>query len=138
MQVGLPRPLRSLGQELQQYAAGAPAMPWAVAAPPFLADRKPHARRNLFGAQKIFVRRIFETAAVERHQTLVAAHLRPLIDGHRKMALAEQRAGTLAVPEPSRIETRIGAQAIRRLEIDDQERNRAIGVGLQDEATIEL
>ena len=32
-------------------------------------------------------------AAVERHQALVAAHVRALVDGHGEMAVAEQRAG---------------------------------------------
>ena len=36
------------------------------------------------------------------------------------------------------IEARIGAQAIRRLEIHDQERHRAVGLGLQDEAAVEF
>ena len=84
------------------------------------------------------MRGVFQTAAFERHQPLIAAHVRPLIDGHRQMALAEQRAGILAVLEPLGIEARIGAQAIRRLEVDDQERHRAVGLGLQNEAAVEF
>ena len=81
---------------------------------------------------------VFEAAAFERHQALVAAHVRSLIDGHREMALAEQRAGVLTGLEPLRVEARIGAQAIRRLEIDDQKRHRAIGLGLQNETAVEF
>ena len=84
------------------------------------------------------MRGVFEIAAVERHQALIAAHVRALVDGHGEMALAEQRAGILAVLQPLRIIARIGAQAIGRLEIHDQERHRAVGLGLQDEAAVEF
>ena len=67
-------------------------MPGAVAATPFLADREPHPGRDLFGAQEIFMRRVFEVAALERDQALIAAHIRALVDGHREMTLAEQLA----------------------------------------------
>ena len=40
--------------------------------------------------------------------------------------------------EPRGVEARIGAQAIRRLEIHDQKRHRAVSPGLQDEAAIEF
>ena len=43
-----------------------------------------------------------------------------------------------AVLQPPRVVARIGAQAIGRLEIDDQERHRAVGLGLQDEAALEF
>ena len=84
------------------------------------------------------MRGVFQIAAFERHQPLIAAHVRALIDGHGEMALAEQRAGILALLQPRRIEARIGAQPIRRLEIHDQERHRTIGLGLQDEAAVEF
>ena len=138
MQIGLPRALRRLGQELQQHAAGAPAMLAAIAAAPFLADREPHPGRDLLGAQEIFMRGVFQTAAVERDQALVAAHVRALVDGHGEMALAEQRAGVLALLQARGVEARIGAQPVGRLEVDDQERHRAVGPGLQDEAAVEF
>src|SRR4051794_40849937 len=101
MQIGLPRPLRRLGQKLQEHAAGAPAMFWTgAAAAPFFADREPHPGRNLLRTQKILVRGVFQAAALERDQALVTAHVGALIDGHRKVALAEQRAGALALLEP--------------------------------------
>ena len=40
--------------------------------------------------------------------------------------------------EPACIEPRIGAQGIRRGEIDDDHRDRTVGLGLQDEAALEL
>ena len=84
------------------------------------------------------MRGVFQAAAFERHHPLIAAHVRPLIDGHGKMPASEQRAGILALLEPLRIEPRIGAQAIRRLEVDDHERYRAIGLGLKNEAAFEF
>jgi len=62
---------------LQQHAAGTPAAFQALAAAPFLADRKPHAGRDLLGAQKIFTRGVFKTTAIERYQTLIAVHVGP-------------------------------------------------------------
>ena len=84
------------------------------------------------------MRGVFETAAFERDQALIAAHVRALVDGHGEMAVAEQRAGILAVLQPRRVEPRIGAQPVRRLEIDDQERHRTVGLRLQDEAAVEF
>ena len=80
-----------LRQELQQHAAGAPAMARAaVAGDQLLGDRETHARRDLLGAQEIFVRGVFERAALERDHALVAAHVGALVDGHGEMAVAEQ------------------------------------------------
>ena len=138
MKIGLPRPLQRLGQKLQQHSAGAPATPEAVAAAPFLTDCQPHPGRNLFRAQEILMRGVFQAAAFERHHPLIAAHVRTLIDGHGKMPASDQRAGILALLEPLRIEPRIGAQAIRRLEVHDHERHRTIGLGLQNEAALEF
>ena len=108
------------------------------AAAPFLADRKPHPGRDLFGAQKIFMRGVFQGAAFERHQALVAAHVRALVDGHGKMAMPEQRAGGHAILQARGIEARIGAQFVGRLKIHDEERHRTVGLGLQDEAAVEF
>ena len=140
IEVGLPRAFRRLRQELHQQAAGAPAMLRlvAIAAAPFLADREPHLRRNLLRTQKIFVCGVLEAATLQRHQPLIAAHVRALIDGHGEMAMTEQRAGIRCLAEPRLVEPRIGAQPVRRLKIDDQERHRSVGLGLQDEAAVEL
>ena len=81
---------------------------------------------------------VFEAAALQRHQALIAAHVRPLVDGHRQMPLAEQRAGILPVLQPGGVEAGIGAQPVGRLKIHHHERDRAIGLGLQDEAAVEL
>ena len=48
------------------------------------------------------MRGVFERAAVERDQALIAAHVGALVDGHGEMALAEQRAG-IRKPSCSRL-----------------------------------
>ena len=94
VEIGDTRTLRRLGQELQKDAAGAPAMIGAaLARAQFLGHRQPHPRRDLLGAVKIFMRRVFQRPALERDQALITAHVRALIDGHGEMAFAEQRAG---------------------------------------------
>src|SRR6516165_4900729 len=88
-----PRAFWRLGQELQQKAAGSPAMTRAISArPQFLRHREAHARGDLLGAQKILMRRVFETLALERDDALVAGGVRSLVDGHGEMATAQQRA----------------------------------------------
>ena len=84
------------------------------------------------------MRGIFEAAAVQRDQALISAHVLALIDGHAQMALAEQLAGTEPVLQARSIEARIGAQPIGRLEVDDQKRYRAVGLGLQQETAVEF
>ncbi|MGY3405077.1 hypothetical protein ACVWZV_001190 [Bradyrhizobium sp. GM5.1] len=85
---------------------------------------------------------VFEAAAVERDQALVAAHVGALVDGHGEMAVAQQRAGMRAsifgLAESRGVVARIGAQAIRRLIVHDQERHRTVGLGLENEAALEL
>ena len=115
----------------------------ALAGAELLGDREPHPRRDLLGAQEIFVRGVFQRAAVERHQALVAAHVRPLVDGHGEMALAEQRAGVGLGRSDRRgdavlVETGAGADLVGRGEIDDQHAHRAVALGLQDEAAVDL
>ena len=84
MEVGHPRALRRLGQELQQHAAGPPAV--AGAGRHLLADREPHPGRDLLRAFEVFVRGVLQAAAVERDQALVAARVGALVDGHGEMA----------------------------------------------------
>src|SRR5713101_4896721 len=91
-----------LGQELQQHAAGAPAVMWAAAAGPQLFGHgKSHLGGDLFGAQEVFMCGLFEAAARKSNETLVAAHVRPLIDRHGKMAAAQKIAGRNAPSLPS-------------------------------------
>ena len=108
-----------------------------------LGDREPHARRDLLGAQEIFVRGILERAALERDQPLVAAHVGALVDGHREMAAAEQRARIgLARGHRGRdallVEARAGPHLAGRDEVDHQHAHRPVGLRLQDEAALEL
>ena len=84
------------------------------------------------------MRRVFQAAAFQRHQTLIAAHVRALIDGHGEMAVAEQRTGIRRIAEPRLVETGIGSEPVRRLKVDNQERHRSVGLGLKDEAAVEL
>ena len=109
----------------------------------FLGDRKPHARRNLLRARKVFVRGLLEIAAFERDKPLVAAHLRTLVDGHGEMAVTEQLAGRCGVGGDRRgdalgIEAGAGPHLARRGEIDHQHAHRSVALGLQDEAAIEF
>ncbi len=115
----------------------------AAARAQFLGDRQPHPRRDLLGAVEIFVRRVFQRAALERHQALVAVHIRALVDGHGEMAFAEQRAGVgLAVGDRRGdavlVEARAGAHLAGRGEIHHQHAHRAVGLRLQDEAAVDL
>ena len=109
-----------------------------------LGDREPHPRRDLLGAQEIFVRGVLEAAAFERDQALVAAHVGALVDGHGEMAVAEQRAADRPCRPRSR---RRRASASKRAqartlpgvrEVDHQHAHRPVGLGLQDEAALEL
>ena len=50
---------------------------------------------------------LFQRAAMQRHQALVAAHMGALVDGQGEMAIAEQRAGTQALGEPRDAASRI-------------------------------
>jgi hypothetical protein len=100
MQVGLPRRSGALGRNCSSMP---PARQRCFGRRRRRAiPRRPRAApgRDLFGAQEIFMRGVFEIAAVERHQALIAAHVRPWSMVMRKMALAEQRAGILAVLQP--------------------------------------
>ena len=89
------------------------------------------------------MRRFLETLALERHDALVAAAVGALVDGHGEIAGPEQLAGSRACAgterlEPVLVEPRGGAQAVRRVEIDDDHVDGAVGLGLQLEAPLEL
>ena len=89
------------------------------------------------------MRGVFQRAAFERDQALVAARVGALVDGHGEMAVAEQRAGRgLAgldgAGHPRRVEARAGAHRAGAAEIDHQHADRAVGLGLQDEAAVDL
>ena len=144
MKIGLPRPLGRSGQELQQYAAGAPVPARAIGAgPEFFGHRQAHAGRNLLRARKIFMRGLFEVAAFQRHQPLIAAHFRTLIDGHGEVAAAEQLAGRGGVGgdrlgDAFGVEAGAGPYLAGRGEIDHQHAHRPVALGLQDEAAVEF
>ena len=115
----------------------------AFAGAQFLGDREPHAGRDLLGAMEIFVRGVFERAAVERDQSLVAAGVGPLVDGHGEVAFAEQGAAVGRVVGDRRrdarlVETRAGAHLAGRGEVHHQHAHRAVALRLQDEAALDL
>ena len=115
----------------------------ALAGAQFLGHRQPHPRRDLLGAMEIFVRGVFQRAAFERDQALVAVHVGALVDGHGEMAVAEQRAGIGLAGGDRRgdailVEARAGAHLAGRGEIHHQHAHRPVGLGLQDEAAVDL
>ena len=130
------------GHELHEHAAGAPRRA-RLAAARELRHGDPHRGRDLLGLLEVGVRHLFEAVALERDDALVAVHVDALVDGHREMALAEQLAGLgLAALDRARhrvgVEAGIAAQAVRRVEVDDDQVHRPIGLGLEDEAALEL
>src|SRR5262249_895153 len=67
IEIGNTRSFGGPRQELQHDAAGAPAVRGtARSRAQFLGDRKPHPGRDLLRANKIFLRYIFQRAAIER------------------------------------------------------------------------
>ena len=89
------------------------------------------------------MRGLFEVAAFERHQALIAAHLRALVDGHGEMAVAEQLAlarGAVGdrLVDARGIEAGAGPHLAGRGEIHHQHAHRSVALGLQDEAAVDL
>ena len=138
------RPFRRLRQELQQQAAGPPAVAGAVGArPQLLGHRQAHAGRDLLRAQEIFMRGVLEVLAFERDDALVAGGVGPLVDGHGEMAAAEQRAGIGRARrdgggDARGVEAGAGAHLAGRGVVDDQHPHRPVALGLQDEAALEF
>src|SRR5258708_12482685 len=73
----------------------------AATTPQLFGHGKSHLGGDLFGAHEVFMCGLFETAARKRDETLVAAHVRPLIDRHGKVAAAHKIAGRDAPSPPS-------------------------------------
>ena len=93
IEIGNARTFRRLRQKLQHNSAGAPAVGGpSRSGAQFFCDCEAHPRRNLFGSEEIFMCHVLQGAAVEGDQPLIADHVGSLVDGHRKMALAKQRA----------------------------------------------
>src|SRR3954468_17607436 len=107
---------------LHSPGAASPTPAAAAGADP-LGDGKPHPRRDLLRLAEILVRRLLEALALERHDALVAAALRALVDRHRQDALAEEIGGLPGAGAERRdlagIEACRRAQAVGGVEIDD-------------------
>ncbi len=89
------------------------------------------------------MRRLFEAAAIERDQALIAVHVAALIDGHGEMAAAEQfAAGGLAGRDRGRdalaVEARTGPHPPAGHVVDHQHAHRPVALRLQDEAAVEF
>ena len=108
-----------------------------------LGDRQTDECRHLLGLLEVGMGDILEGTALERHDALIAIHVDALVDGHRQMPLAEQLAG-LGFAQLDRLLHRIGieagiaAEAVRRVEVDDDQVHGTVGLRLQDEAALEL
>ena len=94
--------------------------------------------RQLLGLAEIGVRGVHQGLAIERDDALVAVLVGAAVDGHGDVALAQQRtlvAAALGFGEAGvgLVEVGIAAQLARRHEVGDQEIERAVGLGLQDE-----
>src|SRR5713226_6099171 len=126
----------------------------AVTTPQLFGHGKSHLGGDLFGAQEVFMRGLFEAATRKGNETLVAAHVRPLIDRHGKVAAAQKvaRRHTPSLPSPAcgggkggghvaenrRIELGAGPHLSGAAVIHHDHAHPAIGLGLQDETTVEF
>src|SRR5262245_33718466 len=133
--------MRLIRQKLQDHPAGAPTMATALTAGNLLANRQPHTGRYLFGAQKIFMRRMFEAFTLDGHQALITPAFRTVIDGHRQVSMAKKAA--LIIPagrdccrHAFLIETGAGAYIAWCAKVNNEHVDRSIGLRLQDEATL--
>ena len=130
-------------QELQKKAPGPPAVPGAITiGSELLGYGQAYSRRNLFRAQKVFVRGMFEVLALQRHDSLVSCRVGALVDGHCQMALTKQCARTRTArcdrsSDPTRIESGAGAHLVRSSVIDHQHPHRTVALRLQNEAALE-
>ena len=89
------------------------------------------------------MRCIFQRAAIERDQALIAVHVRALVDGHREMTLTKQRGAIRLARRDHRchailIEARAGAHFAGRREVHDQHPHRTVALRLQNEAAVNL
>ena len=74
----------------------------------------------------------------ERHHALIALGVRAPVDGHGEMALAEQPTIGGKLGQPLGREPCIAAQASRHLIVGDEQIDRPVGRGLQDELAFEF
>lgn len=126
-------------QELDQESAGTIAV---GAVGELLGHREADLSRDLFGLAEILMGRLFQALAFQGHNTLVAAEIVALVDGHGEVALPDQigilERGAPQSFDPRGVESCRGAQAVGRLEIHHDHLHRTIGLGLELEPALEL
>ncbi len=98
---------------------------------------------QLLGLAEIGERGVGQAAARQRHDALIALHLLARIDGDGEMPAAEQRAFVEAAVGGGRGKARlvaahVAAHAPGSLEVDDEEVEDAVGLGLHDELAVEF
>src|SRR3990170_3292194 len=93
---------------------------------------------ELLGLSEIGIGGLGQAIALERHHALIALGLEPAVDGHGEMAVTEQPPVGRKRRKPLRREARIAAQASRHLIVGDQEIDRSVGRGLEDELALEF
>ena len=97
---------------------------------------------DLFRLIEIFVRRIDKRVTGEADNALVALHASPWIDGHGEMSVAEKRLWCAGAVHGARdivaIVVGIAPDVARRAVMNDEEADRPIGLGLQDELAVEF
>ena len=91
---------------------------------------------QLLGLAEIGVGSLGQGLAFERHHALIALGLDAAVDGHGEMTLAEQPPVGGKLGHPLGREARIAAQAARHLIIGDEEIDRSVGRGLEDELAL--
>src|SRR6266508_1768986 len=102
-----------------------------------------HSCGDLLRAKKIFVRRVFEPLALERHDPLIAGGIRSLVDGHGQMSAAEQRAwigraNCNGLRNAGGIKAGAAAHLTGRGVVDDQHPHRPVALGLENETAFEF
>src|SRR5262249_18500687 len=123
---------------LHEKAAGAPSprTPARLARAIVPRNRELDEGRELLGLPEISVCRFREALALERNDALVALGIAAAINGHGEMAIAKEptvgrKCGTAFGREPG-----IAAHLPRHLIVSDEEIDRAVSRGLEDELTL--
>ena len=107
-----------------------------------LGHGEPDIGGELLRLPEIGIGGLSQALAFERHHTLITLSVRSAVDGHGEVPLAEEL-GERAVALPDgldalRREARIATQAAWHLVIGDEQIDRTVGRGLEDELALEF